>query len=129
MLEWKSEYETGISLIDIQHMELVNIANRIYKLIKNDYAVDKYDKIVTIIEELKEYTISHFVAEEEYMLSIKYKKFFSHKVEHDEFIKKLDDINLSHLDVEQDKYLLELLDFVVKWLIMHIIEKDKYIGV
>ncbi|MNP86076.1 Bacteriohemerythrin [compost metagenome] len=63
------------------------------------------------------------------MLSIKYKKFFSHKVEHDEFIKKLDDIDLNHLDTEQDKYLLNLLDFVVKWLITHIIEKDKYIGV
>lgn len=129
MLKWKDEYLIGVSEIDDQHEELFNIANKAYSVLKNNYSIDKYDKIIMIIEKLKEYAIYHFKSEEEYMISINYKKFLSHKIEHDEFIKKVSNVDLKKVDDDQDKYLLEILNFIVEWTSEHILKKDKDITV
>lgn len=70
MIEWIDKYKTGIELIDKQHKELFRLFNRIYELYNNEFIIDKYDQIITAIEELKSYTKYHFEAEEEYMVSI-----------------------------------------------------------
>lgn len=128
MLLWKEEYSIGVPLIDEQHKELFRIGNKAYELLKNDLYIDKYDKIINIISELKDYTAYHFKAEEKYMLSISYKKYFTQKVNHDEFIKKINAIKLEHIDKDQDKYIKELLEFVFDWIITHILKEDKLIG-
>ena len=127
MIEWKDEYALGIEEIDEQHKQLFEIADRIYALIQNNLVMDKYDGIVAIINELKEYTIYHFAAEEKYMESIGYKKIFSQKVAHNEFLQKMEEIDLDKIDNGQNAYLIETLDFVVEWLGQHILREDKLI--
>lgn len=127
MIKWKDEYMIGVDKIDKQHQELFNITNKAYDLLDDEFVIDKYDKIINIIEELKEYTIFHFKEEEEYMLSIKYKRYFAQKVEHDEFVKKINDVNLKDIDVDQKKYLTDLLEFVIDWISSHILGSDKKI--
>lgn len=124
MFEWKKEYETKVEQIDEQHKKLFEIGNRLYKLIKNDMVMDKYDKIMDIIAELKNYTVFHFQFEENYMVEIGYKKFLSHKVQHDDFIKKFNDIDFKKIDNSQDKYMLELLNFIYEWIDGHILGTD-----
>ncbi|MFT8316110.1 MAG: hemerythrin family protein [Clostridium sp.] len=124
MLKWKDDYLLGINKIDEQHKELFRIAESAYSLLKSDYFVDKYNKIVEIIEELREYTIFHFQEEQKYMMSIKYKRFFAHKIEHDEFIEKLNKVDLADVDSNQDKYIMDLLEFVVNWISEHILGTD-----
>jgi hemerythrin len=124
MFEWKNEYETGIEHIDEQHKKLFEIGNRLYELIKNNFVTDKYDKIVDIIAELKNYTVFHFQFEENYLLEIGYKKFLSHKVQHDDFVKKFDEIDLKKVDQSQDKYMLDLLNFIYEWIDGHILGTD-----
>lgn len=127
MIEWKDEYALGIESIDEQHKKLFEIADRIYDLIQNTILMDKYDAIVEIINELKDYTIYHFAAEEEYMKSIGYKKLLSQKVAHDDFLHKVEEIDFEKIDNGQNAYLLETLDFVVEWLGQHILKEDKLI--
>ncbi|MFZ5945773.1 MAG: bacteriohemerythrin [Bacillota bacterium] len=127
MIKWKEEYRIGVDLIDEQHQKLFEIANNVYELLKNDLYIDKYDKVVEILEELKDYTVFHFKSEEAYMMQEGYKKIFSHKMEHDDFIAKINDINLEELDENQDQHIMEILDFVVKWIDKHILERDKLI--
>lgn len=124
MLKWKDDYLLGVEKIDEQHKELFRIAGEAYNLLKSDYFVDKYNRIIEIIEELKDYTIFHFQEEEKYMTSIKYKRFFSHKMEHDNFVDKLNKVNLKEIDENQDKYIMELLEFVVNWISEHIFVTD-----
>jgi hemerythrin len=124
MFEMKEEYKLGVPHIDAQHEKLFEIGGRAYELLKDSYSIDKYDKIVTIINELSEYTIMHFKAEEAYMESIKYKKLFTQKMEHAEFIKKVSEVDFQKIDENQDEYIMGILDFVAKWLVDHIIEKD-----
>ncbi|NLW07801.1 MAG: hemerythrin family protein [Clostridia bacterium] len=128
MLTWKDEYAIGVPLIDEQHQRLFAIGNRLYDLLENYIFDDKYDKIVAILEELKEYARYHFKSEEEYMLQIKYPRYFSQKVEHDDFISKIEQVELQNIDEDQDKYIRDLLNFVFDWILDHIIKKDKAIG-
>jgi hemerythrin len=86
--------------------------------------LDKYDRILEVLNELKEYAIYHFKSEEEYLLSIGYKKFLSHKAEHDEFIQKVNDVDLKRIDVDQNAYLLSVLEFIVNWISDHILQRD-----
>lgn len=128
MYEMKEEYLVGVEMIDKQHEELFNIANEAYLLVKDEFVADKFDDIVAIIKRLKEYTIQHFRDEEAYMLSIRHKKLFSQKAEHEEFIEKINEIDFENMDRNQTQTLLDILEFLNDWLVHHILEKDKLIG-
>lgn len=125
MINWKEEYAVGVKDIDEQHKKLFEIAGRIYDLLKHELYTDKYDKILEVITELKDYTEYHFKFEEQYMLSIGYRRYLTHKVEHDDFIEKFNNVNLTEVDENQDSYIMEILEFVVSWISEHILEKDK----
>ena len=128
MYEMKEEYKIGVEQIDEQHKKLFELADKAYMLLKDNFTIDKYDRIVEIIQELKEYTIFHFKSEEEYMESINYKRMFTQKMEHDAFVKKLEQIDLSHIDANQDESLIKMLDFLNEWLTEHILKNDILIG-
>ena len=128
MLQWKEEYEVGVAEIDEQHQKLIDIANRVYELMRNELALDKYDQIVEILQELKEYTVYHFHFEEGLMQKAKYKKRFSHKLLHQEFLAQVEAVDLSAVDEEQDAYLVKIMDFIANWLIDHIVGEDKKVG-
>ena len=127
MFEMKEEYKLGVPLIDEEHQKLFEIGERAYQLLKDQYVIDKYDRIIGVIEELKEYTVVHFKDEEDYMESINYKRLFSQKVEHAEFVKKIEEVDLSHIDKNHDESIMAILSFLNEWLIHHILEKDMLI--
>lgn len=127
MIQWNDGFMIGVKDIDEQHKRLFDIANNAYQLLKNDLILDKYDQIVDIFEELKNYTVYHFAFEERYMAEIGYKKLLSHKVYHDDFIAKVNEVDFDKLDQAQEQYLIGILDFVVHWIQDHILEVDKRI--
>lgn len=124
MFEMKEKYMTKIPKINKEHEKLFEIGERAYQLLIDKYDTDKYDKIVSVIDELKAYTIYHFNAEEEYMISINYKRLFTQKIDHAFFIEKINEINLNDIDNNQDEAIMKLLNFLNEWLINHIVEKD-----
>ena len=128
MLQWKEEYEVGVAEIDEQHQKLIDIANRVYELMRNELALDKYDQTVEILQELKEYTVYHFHFEEGLMQKARYKKRFSHKILHQNFLAQVEAVDLSAVDENQDAYLVQIMDFIANWLIEHIVGEDKKVG-
>lgn len=128
MYHFKDEYRTGIESIDREHEKLFEIADKAYNTLMDEFIPDKYDYIVEVLKELMDYAATHFRHEEEYMMSIRYKKLFSQKASHQEFIDKIADYNLDKIDENQKTVIFELLDFLNDWLIHHIIESDKLIG-
>lgn len=128
MYEMKEEYKTGIDIIDEEHRHLFEIADEAYHLLHDEFIPDKYDNIVALVEELRDYTKKHFSDEEAYMESINYKRMFSQKIEHQTFIEKINELDLNELDANQTEAILDLLKFLNDWLIHHIVEKDKLIG-
>lgn len=129
MLIWKDDYAIGVDIIDAQHQHLFEIGNAAYQILKDDFCIDKYDGVVQVIQDLREYTKFHFKTEEEYMLKINYNKYFSQKVEHDDFIQKIEEINLNEIDEDPKKYIEDILAFIFEWTLDHILQKDKLIKV
>ncbi|ACD22560.1 bacteriohemerythrin [Clostridium botulinum] len=128
MYEMKEEFKTGIEFLDEQHKKLFEIADKAYNLLTNNFTLDKYDSVVYIIEELKNYTTFHFKSEEEYMDSINYKRRLSQKIAHGQFIEKLNNIDLKIVDENQNESIKEILEFLNTWLTEHILYCDKIIG-
>ena len=128
MFQMDDRFFTGIEFIDEEHRTLIDTTNKAYQIMSNEFIHDKFDYIVEIIEDLKDYAKEHFRHEEEYMESISYKRLFTQKIEHAQFIEKVESFSLDDIDENQEEAILELLNFLNDWLVSHIIEKDKLIG-
>lgn len=124
-------YKTGIALIDEQHRGLFEIINQVNNLIHAEFLYDKYDEIMGLLTELREYTEFHFADEEEYMKSIGYPQLEAQKRAHTSFVERLVEIDLTDLDSMDDNqqdYLQNMIDFLISWLSNHILKSDKMIG-
>lgn len=122
------QYLTGVSLIDKEHRELFRIIGEVYHVMTNEIAFDKYDEIVSLLEELKEYTKFHFQDEEIYMESIHYPGLEAQKRAHDAFVARLEEMDLEHIDENQQETLEDMMEFLSEWLVNHILNSDKKIG-
>lgn len=127
--EFTDEYLIGIELIDSEHKELFSIVDKANRLVKSYNEISDYDKILDILDMLKEYTKEHFADEEEYMESIGYDGLDAQKRAHDAFIQKLENIDLSEIDRNPQESLQQLLEFLLGWLVNHILYTDKKIPV
>ena len=130
MYEMKPEYFIGVELIDEEHKQLFAYANEVYELLRQEFTPDKYDNISDILVKLRNYAKKHFADEEAYMESIQYKRIFTQKIQHQEFVAKLDELDLEHLDEmqNQDEQIMEILTFLTEWLVNHILNVDGLIG-
>ena len=122
----KPEYYIGIDMIDEEHKQLFKYADEAYELLHDEFTPDKYDRIDIILENLRNYTVKHFSDEEQYMESINYKKIFTQKVQHQEFIHKLDEFMEHHNDEveDQDEQIMGILKYLTEWLVNHILYVD-----
>ncbi|MGN1147393.1 MAG: bacteriohemerythrin [Lachnospiraceae bacterium] len=121
------KYKTGIALIDDEHKRLFEIIKEANDVIQAQLLHDKYDEIIHILEELKEYTVLHFGDEERYMESIQYEGLGLQRIAHTAFVDRINEINLDEVDEKQQAYLEELVEFLLGWLTNHILKMDKQI--
>ena len=125
------KYHTGIELVDSEHRRLFEIIHDTNDLIHAELLHDKYDEIMRLLAELKDYTEVHFRDEEALMERIHYPELDAQKRAHTAFVERLVEIDLSELDDmddNQQEYLIDLIQFLAGWLINHILGSDKKIG-
>lgn len=128
MYEMKEEYYIGIKEIDDEHKRLFEIAEETYQVKHDEFIPDKYDYVKKLLAELGDYAKMHFEHEEAYMERIGYKRMFTQKMEHAEFIKKLNEMDIEHIDENSDELIDQILIFLTNWLVGHILENDKKIA-
>ncbi|MBQ6812433.1 MAG: bacteriohemerythrin [Agathobacter sp.] len=121
------EFKTGIAIVDDEHKKLFEIIGNIHKAINADLLHDKFDAILDILDELKEYTQVHFADEENYMRQIAYDGLAYQEILHQNFIDKLNELDLDDVDDNQEAYLYDFLGFLQNWLVNHILKVDKLI--
>lgn len=131
MYEMKPEYYTGIESIDQEHTRLFELARETQDLLDNDLLQDKEDRLHYLISELINYTRTHFSHEEEYQKSIGYANLKQHAAQHRAFEARLMAFDLDSIENDyekQNKTVESLLNFLVTWLVNHILEVDmKYV--
>jgi hemerythrin len=84
MLEWKSEYETGVPAIDTQHKVLFDNINRLGKLL--DKAAIERAESDYLLEFLEQYAAQHFQSEETCMARFHCPAHAQNKLEHSHFM-------------------------------------------
>ena len=125
------KYLTHIPNIDEEHKKLFDIIREANDLIQNNLLHDKYDSIIAILEQLREYTETHFSHEEKYMREIGYPDLSLQIATHTAFIDKMASIDFNELetmDDNQQEYLSDLIDYLLNWLSGHILGADRLIG-
>ena len=113
-MKWVPEYNTGIDVIDDQHKRILDYINEIDGI---DANTDR-DRVKQILENIIDYTQSHFTFEESLQEEAGYKYRVPHKRVHDLFIKKIE----SYRDRFEMGHAIEseLHEVLSKWLINHI---------
>ena len=116
-LHWKSNYEIGIEEIDFQHHCFINLINRLGTELIN--CTDNYYQN-RLLQELFYYAKFHFISEENIMMKYHYPYIERHKELHLELIDELNSKNATSP--------VELLEFLIKWFVVHTAQEDKKFG-
>lgn len=130
MYELKSQYLTGVEMIDDQHRRIFKLADEAYQLLKDENMLFKDDELADIVKGLKDYTVYHFTEEETYMESIQYEGLLQQKEQHKKFIERLDHLSQEAKQISlgnQDELILKILEYLTDWLQEHIEKSDMQI--
>ena len=121
---WSDDLSVGVEQIDDDHKELIVIINKMI----NEVGKNK-DLLMKHFDELEDYTRYHFTREEKLMISqcltdedrmmVK-----EHLKEHKLFINKIPELKNKIAFSPSTEVSFETIDFLVTWLLDHIIVKD-----
>ncbi len=120
---WDDDLSVGIPQIDEQHKVLIAIINRLNAAMKKKMSTSIKGKV---LEELLDYTKTHFGIEEELFRRHRYQEpeCSEHLRAHAAFIKTIDDISKQSL-AGKDAVSIKALNFLRRWLIEHIKGTDR----
>jgi hemerythrin len=115
---WTSDLSTGINVIDDQHIRIVDYINQLEHAViqRNRHSVGE------ILNELVDFTMSHFSFEGSLQEEAGYKFARPHKAIHDLFIKRVTKYQESH-DAGED-VATQLHSMLSTWLVHHIKRDD-----
>lgn len=120
-IKWGKELRIGINKIDSQHRRLVILANDLSHALREGQA---NSALQPILEELADYTRTHFSYEEQLMQHSEYPDFVSHKAAHARLVQKLEDI-FQGFKANRSGIGIETFNFIKDWLTSHIMRTDK----
>lgn len=117
---WDSSIALGIPTIDEQHKALFGWLDSLNEEIKNGEGADAVGEV---IRNLIVYVTEHFSEEERLMLSCNYPAFVAHRMEHDRFVSRLQEIQVNFIaghDMAEN-----IVAFMAEWLVCHIKGTDQ----
>lgn len=125
-LLWNKNFEVGVDLIDSQHKQWFEKADKLFEAGKNGKSKEY---IIQLFDFLDDYTKTHFRDEEKYMKSINYPQLAYQKQMHEDFIKKLSQLRKDYETAGANlTVILAANQFMLDWLTKHITNADKKIG-
>jgi len=120
-VEWKDDYSVGIDSIDQQHKKLLNLINQLQTAV--DYSTgEQFER--EALDELVDYTKTHFSYEEGLMRDNDYPDFEPHKAQHEKMFAKVEEV-LAEYEQDQDTAMANAAEYLKDWLINHINGTDK----
>jgi hemerythrin len=121
LLTWNNQYSVNVRQCDTQHKLLIQIINDLHAGMSDGHS---HDIMRTILDDLLIYIRVHFRDEEELMQKNGYPGFAEHKKKHDEFVKRVMEIN-SEYQGGRMILSMDVMEFLRSWLVDHIQTIDK----
>jgi len=122
LITWLPTYSVNLPPIDDQHKHLFDLLNRLH----DEVVVKKsgHEAVGTALDELIQYTKTHFELEERFLASMQYPEIAQHKAKHEALTKRV-------MKLQQDftegktTVAAELMNLMRSWLSDHILKTDK----
>lgn len=118
-LVWSKDLNTGIDVIDRQHQRIVEYINELDDARSSGH---KMEDIGNVIDELVDYTLSHFAFEESMQEEAHYPFLKAHKRVHEMFVNKV--ASLQHRFSLGEDVSEEMHKLLFNWLYNHIKRDD-----
>lgn len=120
-LRWNDAYRTGVDLMDRQHQRLVELINQLFQAMK-----DGGDRMLVgqVVDELVDYTVTHFRAEENLMKKHNYPDYDAHCRIHKNFIDKVSGYT-AKIKTGERMPPADVYKFLKDWLVNHIEGQDR----
>ncbi|AAM23555.1 hemerythrin [Caldanaerobacter subterraneus subsp. tengcongensis MB4] len=126
MIKWTESLSVGNETIDSQHKELIQKINDVLEACNRQHGKEK---VVEVMQFLKDYTVKHFKDEENLMKKYQYPMYEEHKKIHEDLVKKVEDLDER---IKREGVSLSVVMTVnktlVDWFVNHISKEDKKVG-
>lgn len=119
--QWTPAISVNNPDIDSQHKRLFDLINNLHDAM---IAGKGKDVLAATLAELLDYTKTHFSYEEKYIQSKQYVGFAAHKLQHDQFTKKVADWQ-KDFQAGKMNLTIEVSQYLKDWLVNHIEVIDK----
>lgn len=117
------DLKTNVISIDSQHKELFRITNDLLDACKQGKGAESISDVINFLEK---YVKTHFLTEEKYMQEYNYPGYNVHKIQHEFFIKKTEELkNLFKRDGATLSLTINISSTIVNWLVNHIRGLDR----
>ncbi len=125
MIEWKDSYSVNFDGIDDQHKKLISIMSEVEAAISTKD--NHFSIVIDVVNKMEDYIKEHLAYEEELMAKYAYPYEESHLQQHNELRYKVLSINYDYIQKTEDFY-NSTYEYLVNWLINHIMRVDKLLG-
>ncbi len=117
---WQEGYSVGIRALDDDHKRLLYLINNLCTAAhyRTDMAFERQ-----ALNEVIDYTKTHFAREENLLQSHQYPDFAAHKQQHEVMIAKVNEL-AQRYERDRDGTIDELLKYLREWLVQHILGTD-----
>ncbi len=120
-IKWDDSYNLGIKEIDAQHRSLIDSMNKLCDSIEKN---EENYVINEVLEEVKDYALTHLSTEEKYFDEFHYEKSDEHKAQHNVFREKVATLS-SDLQSGKPSVPDETIAFLGQWFVEHIQSHDR----
>ena len=124
LLRWGPDLSVGVEAMDEQHRRLVDLVNTLYQAMRGGQAGEVLQEV---LDELVDYTRTHFGREESMMSLHGYPELGKHRQEHEALVERVADLQ-ERLRAGKAALGVDALNFLKSWLIHHIQGTDGKYG-
>lgn len=121
LIEWQTEFETGVREVDHEHRELVDLINALHSKIGSNAGKEV---ISGFLGEVFAKISAHFALEETVMRKHRYDEYAAHKADHEKLLDDIRDIMDAHESGAFVDYEEALGRAVRDWFVDHFKSKD-----
>jgi hemerythrin len=120
-MNWQPDFSVGSPALDDQHKGLIELINELHTATLRGQVRTEMQRI---FGELIQYTETHFSCEEGLMRQTSYPRYLAHRVQHVQFVHKLQEL---FVQAKAMKFTvsMDLLLFLKTWLSEHILGTDQ----
>lgn len=124
IIRWRESYEIGIGSMDMQHRKIIELINKLYKVIRKE---EPSGSIEEILDEMAKYAEKHLKEEEAILKTNDYPELANHIAAHQRYLDRLKTL-MPDSKKEKEAAAKDVYVFLRHWWVEHIVAEDRKYG-